>query len=200
MTDPLKAIRAYNIRKRSIPPHRTALLVIDMQKYFKDMASPIIGNLQGLLQICRQTGLPVFFTRHGHKNPEQDGGMLDQWWGSLILRGSPEWRIIHELEPLPEEVILDKVTYSGFHKTNLDALLKKKNISDVIIGGVMTNLCCETTARHAFLLDYHIHFLSDGTSTADMDLHLSTLKNLAFGFAHIITCAEASKMISDPGA
>ena len=196
MTDPLKAIRIYNIRKRPIPPHRTALLVIDMQKYFKGLASPIIGNLRGLLKTCRQTELPVFFTRHGHKNPRQDGGMLDKWWGSLIHWGSPEWQIISELEPLPEETILDKVTYSGFHETILDELLKKKNISDVIIGGVMTNLCCETTARHAFLLNYHIHFLSDGTSTADMDLHLSTLKNLAFGFAHIITCREASEMIS----
>jgi nicotinamidase-related amidase len=193
MGDNLKAIRLYNIRKRPLP-RSSALLVIDMQVYFKPLALPIIENLGALIQVWRQCGLPLVFTRHGHKDPASDGGMLDRWWGSLIHYGSADWPIIEELEPQPEEPIIDKATYSGFEGTALDKLLKSKGVTDILISGVMTNLCCETTARHAFIKNYHVHFLSDGTSTADPDLHLATLKNLAFGFAHIISCGQAADM------
>jgi isochorismate hydrolase len=54
----------------------------------------------------------------------------------------------------------------------------------------MTNLCCETTARDAFMKDYRVFFLIDGTATRRSELHLATLKNLGFGFAYLLTCDE----------
>jgi isochorismate hydrolase len=54
----------------------------------------------------------------------------------------------------------------------------------------MTNLCCETTARDAFMRDYRVFFLIDGTATGKNELYLATLKNLGFGFAYLITCDE----------
>jgi isochorismate hydrolase len=59
----------------------------------------------------------------------------------------------------------------------------------------MTNLCCETTARDAFVRDFRVFFLADGTATANHDLHLSSLKNLAFGFATITTFGELGEQL-----
>ena len=54
----------------------------------------------------------------------------------------------------------------------------------------MTNLCCETTARDAFMRGFRVYFLLDGTATCTEEYHLATLKNLAYGFAYIVTCEE----------
>jgi len=59
----------------------------------------------------------------------------------------------------------------------------------------MTNLCCETTARDAFMRDYRVFFLIDGTATGRSELHLATLKNLGFGFAYLLTCDEFVQML-----
>jgi nicotinamidase-related amidase len=62
----------------------TALLVIDMQEYFRGIAGPIIANLSILIEAVHTAGWPVFYTQHGHDDPSADGGMLGQWWGDLI--------------------------------------------------------------------------------------------------------------------
>jgi isochorismate hydrolase len=75
-------------------------------------------------------------------------------------------------------------------KLDLEKILRAKGIQDLIISGVMTNLCCETTARDAFMRDYRVFFLIDGTAIGKEDHHLATLKNLGYGFAYLITCDE----------
>lgn len=54
--------------------------------------------------------------------------------------------------------------------------------------GVMTNLCCETTAREAFVKGFRVFFSTDATATLDLELHEATLKNLAYGFAYLVDC------------
>ena len=89
-----------------------------------------------------------------------------------------------------KDTIIPKKRYSAFYETDLDSILRSKGIQDLIISGVMTNLCCETTARDAFMRDYRVFFLIDGTATGKDDHHLATLKNLGFGFATLLTCDE----------
>ena len=88
---------------------------------------------------------------------------------------------------LQKKYTIPKNTYSAFHGTDLENKLRDLNITDLIIGGVMTNLCCETSARDAFVRDFRVFFLADGTSTISEDFHLSTLKNLGYGFATLIS-------------
>ncbi len=186
----IEAIRPYHVRRAMPDPERSALLVIDMQRYFAGMARSIIKPLGSLIACCRACGILVIYTQHGHEDPAKDGGMLGQWWGELIMAGSPEAEIIDELAPGVSEPIISKKRYSGFYGTDLDRRLRAMGVEDLIIGGVMTNLCCETTARDAFVRDYRIFFLIDGTATADEELHLATLKNLAFGFAYLAEAEE----------
>ena len=184
--DYLQEINTYNTRTAWPNPAKSALLVIDLQEYFLPMLSPIVGNILSLIESCRAKGIKVIYTRHGHKDSEKDGGMLLKWWGDVIIYGTEKWNLIKSISPRENEPVIDKNRYSAFLGTSLDETLKYRKIEDLIITGVMTNCCCETTARDAFMRDYRVFFVSDATATVSEDLHLASLKNLAFGFAHIV--------------
>jgi|SRR6056297_292958 len=190
MTDFLSEIAAYNIREARPGPSKCTLLVIDMQQYFQSIASPILGNVTSIIDACRSRDMRIIFTRHGHEDISKDGGMLDQWWGDYIQYGSKDWELIKTLQPLDNDAILDKKRYNAFHGTSLDESLKSNGIEEVVITGVLTNCCCETTARDAFVRDYRVFFVSDATATVNDELHLATLKNLAFGFAHVMSTEQ----------
>ena len=100
--------------------------------------------------------------------------MLSQWWDSLIMEGSQETDLLPEIVPKPEETVTVKKRYSAFYQTELENCPKSLGIKDLIICGVMTNLCCETTARDAFMRDYKGFFLADGTATANPELQLAS--------------------------
>jgi len=111
----------------------------------------------------------------------------------VILHGTKDWEFIPEMNIDSKDIILPKNRYSAFYETELDTILQSKGIQELIISGVMTNLCCETTARDAFMRDYRVFFLIDGTATGKEEHHLATLKNLGYGFATLMTCEELIK-------
>ncbi|UCF00713.1 MAG: isochorismatase family protein [Deltaproteobacteria bacterium] len=182
----LEQIKNYNIRRALPILDKAAMLVIDMQHYFHGLAAPILDNVLSLIDACRTARLKIVFTRHGVHDPQNDGGMLTTWWDDLIVRGSEAWQLNKELKPNSSDLVIDKNRYSAFQGTDLDDWLCKNGVEDVIISGVMTNLCCETTARDAFGHDYRVFFVADATATINEELHLATLKNLAYGFSYII--------------
>jgi nicotinamidase-related amidase len=174
----------------------TCILLIDLQEYFRGMIQPMLPKLQSIIITARERNIPLIFTQHGHKSTEE-AGMLGAWWADLIIKGTPEARVLPELNIKPEDIIIQKNRYNAFYNTDLAEKLIERNIKDLVIGGVMTNLCCETTARDAFVRDYRVFFLADGTSTGEDDYHLSTLKNLSFGFATLMTCAQFMKIMKN---
>ncbi len=190
-------IKAYNIRPAKPRTGKCALMVIDMQEYFRPLALPIIKNVLSVIEACRSSGIHIVFTRHGHKDISKDGGMLGKWWGDLIHYGSLAWEFIQELSPSDTDVILEKNRYSAFWGTDIDRHFRSLKIEEIIITGVMTNCCCETTARDAFVRDYRVFFVSDATATVNDELHRASLKNLAFGFAHIVSTRELSGYLAE---
>jgi nicotinamidase-related amidase len=186
------------VRPQAPDPARAALLVIDMQEYFRGLAAPVLPALARLLERARAAGLPVIYTQHGHDDPAEDAGMLGVWWSDHILLGTPAWALMPEVAPVEGERVFRKKRYSAFHGTDLDAHLRAAGIEDLVIAGVMTNLCCETTARDAFVRDYRVFFLADGTATAEPGLHDASLANLAYGFATILTCDGLVGRLGDP--
>jgi isochorismate hydrolase len=191
----LKELKPYRERKAMVAPEHAALLVIDMQNFFRRIVRPILKNLGRVIQSCRQKDVPIVFTQHGHTEPQADGGVLGQWWGEVILHGTTDWKFLPEIKIESKDKILPKKRYSAFYQTNLERFLRSKGIRDLVISGVMTNLCCETTARDAFMRDYRVFFLIDGTATGKDEHHLATLKNLGFGFAYLMTCDELIRML-----
>ncbi|KAH7521186.1 hypothetical protein FEM48_Zijuj07G0006700 [Ziziphus jujuba var. spinosa] len=194
-SSPLKSFsyNKYETRRRNPNPKISALLVIDVQNYFSSMVKPILQNLLTTIELCRRASIPVIFTRHCHKSPA-DYGMLGEWWdGDLVYDGTVEAELMQELDRRPEDQVVEKSTYSGFQGTRLEELLKERRVEEVIVTGVMTNLCCETTARDAFTKGFRVFFSADSTATADKELHEATLKNLAYGFAYLVDCERLGK-------
>lgn len=90
----------YAIRKRSPDPKKAVLLVIDMQEYFRGMATPIFPAIQNTIALARGAQIPVIYTQHLHEGPE-DYGMLYEWWdGNIIKAGIPEVELMPEVHKL----------------------------------------------------------------------------------------------------
>ncbi len=193
----LEKIHLYNQHKMHLNTSSCALLVIDMQQFFLATSSPtftsggvaIIPTLKRLINAFRRNDRPVIFTRHVHHPNDLDSGIMGWWWEGKCLEGSPESEIHHELTPTSNEKVVFKHRYSAFYNTDLETVLRCQKVEDLVISGVMTNLCCESTVRDAYYRDYRVFMLADGTGTINEEMHLASLLNLAFGFAYVTTSA-----------
>jgi isochorismate hydrolase len=86
----LKELKPYRERKAEIDSRHAALLVIDIQNFFHRIVQPILENIQDVIQSCRQGNIPIIFTQHGHTDPSSDAGVLGEWWGQVVLRGTED--------------------------------------------------------------------------------------------------------------
>lgn len=167
-----------------------ALLILDMQDFFlapKSHAYMPSGRtaLSKILELVKKTNFTVFLTRHVNTMDEEN--LMNAWWRDVI--NGPMSHISSQLNEVKGEII-NKSHYSAFHDTELEDLLKKKGIDTVIISGVMTDLCCETTARDAFMRGFKVVFLADCTATETEERHLCTLKSISRAFGEVVTSKE----------
>ena len=197
----LNELRLQSDRRNIIfKPKESALLVIDAQKYFFDKTShayisstsAIIPKIKGLINIYREMSLPIIMTQH--INDGRNANMLEVWWSDLITEKDSMCEIIPMLYH-KEATNIRKTQYDAFFQTHLESSLKEKGITQVIITGVMTNLCCETTARSAFVRSFSVFFTIDGTATYSEEFHRATLLNLSYGFATPVLCKDIVKYI-----
>lgn len=189
-------------RKTVFQPQTSALFVIDMQQFFCDPSShayfkdstKIIPNIQQLIAVYRQQSLPVIFTRYALLRTESPGAM-GRWWNDVLYNDNDLSSIIAPLHPLPNELVIRKIQYSAFFETDLDKILKKLQVTNILITGVLTHLCCETTARDAFMRNYDVFFVVDATASDKQDLHDASLRTLSDGFATLVTTNEVISWI-----
>jgi nicotinamidase-related amidase len=203
----LRKLRAVNRHHMKLDWDKAALLVIDMQDFFLDPHSPsftcgglaVLHRVKELLTAFRDAGRPVIFTRHVHNPDGSDAGIMGWWWEGMCLEGSPESEIHRDLAPFPGEKVIDKHRYSAFYNTDLETVLRCLKIEDLVISGIMTNMCCESTARDAYYRDYRIFVPADGTGSVSEEMHMASLLNLAFGFAYVTSAEEiASNVRAEP--
>ncbi|MBN2135881.1 MAG: isochorismatase family protein [Acidobacteria bacterium] len=177
------------------PYKNSALLVLDAQRYFLDeeshsfipSAAGVLPGLRLLIDKFIEMKHPVIFTRH--LNTDEDAGQMASWWKDLIREENPISEISSDII-IEGSPVIRKTQYDAFYETGLDVILREKKIEQVIITGFMTHLCCETTARSAFVHGYKVIFPVDGTATYNRKFHLATLRNLAHGFAMISTVSD----------
>lgn len=189
----LNKVEPYNKHKLVINNPGAALIVVDMQNFFLNPDSPtftpggpaIMQNVNKLIKLFRKLNRPVIYTCHVHHPDMLDAGIMEWWWPGMCLEGSEESQVHEEISPLPHEKIIYKHRYSAFYNTDLETILRCLKIEDLVITGIMTNMCCESTARDAYYRDYRVFFPADATGSINEELHVATLMNLAFGFAHI---------------
>jgi ureidoacrylate peracid hydrolase len=207
----LKKIEPYRQGRMKLTPSKSALIVVDMQKFFLNPESPtftcgglaILPNVKKMITEFRKNGRPVIYTCHVHHPDGIDAGIMGWWWKGMCVEGSEASKVHDEIAPEPGEKIIYKHRYSAFYNTDLETVLRCLKIEDIIIAGIMTNLCCESTARDAYFRDYRVFFPADGTGSVNEEMHLASLLNLAFGFAAITTtegiisdlCAKAETVL-----
>jgi nicotinamidase-related amidase len=191
----LERIRPFNQHEMRLNVAASVLLVVDMQRFFLDAASPtftcggvaVLPTVKRLLAAFRRASRPVIFTQHVHHPGDLDSGIMGWWWEGKCLEGSPESEVHPDLAPRPGEKVVVKHRYSAFYNTDLETVLRCLKVEDVVVSGIMTNMCCESTARDAYYRDCRVFFLADGTGSINEEMHLASLLNLAFGFAYVTT-------------
>ena len=189
----LEHIAPFNTHTMQLDREKAALLVIDMQYFFLDPASPsytcggpaILPKLQKVIHAFRQANRPVIYTRHVHHPDYLDAGIMAWWWEGMCKEGTPESEIHQDIAPKPNEKVIFKHRYSAFYNTDLETVLRSLKVEELVVAGIMTNMCCESTARDAYFRDYRVFFLADGTGSVTEEMHLASLLNVAFGFAWV---------------
>ena len=197
---PFEGQRARRLER--FAPAQSALLVLDMQDYFIEAAShawvpsaaAILPGIQALVEAYQGRGWPVIFTQH--LNTPADAGQMAAWWRELLTAENPLSQVTPQLEPAQGQVI-PKNQYDAFYATPLEARLRKLGVSQVVVCGLMTHLCCETTARSAFVRGFEVFFCVDGTATYNEDFHRASLLNLAHGFAALALVKELLQAIGE---
>lgn len=171
-----------------VDPAASALLILDMQRYFLEAdshayipsADAIIANIKQLQEVFFQLGRPVIQTRH--LNTDENAGQMKHWWRDLIREDTPYSKISDSIRDR-RALQLDKNQYDAFFETPLENMLREKGVRQVVVTGVMTHLCCDTTARSAFIRGFEVFFVVDATATYTRQLHQASLLNLTHGFA-----------------
>lgn len=186
---------------------RTALINVDMQRCFVEaspLASPdgliVLSRINALAAACRKAGVLVVHTRGWMRADGSNLGVMGElvppFIVALYTEGSDTAQLHEGLNVAPEDIIVDKPRYGAFHATDLELILRSRGIDTVIISGIATNICCETTAREAAQRDFRVIFLSDGTATKEMggvsaaDLQSATCASLGMVFAKIAKTEE----------
>jgi ureidoacrylate peracid hydrolase len=201
----------------AIVPERTALINVDMQNCFVE-GSPIsapdglavLDRINRLAAVCRTAGIPVIHTSHVLRPDGSNMGVLGEMLppvkGGILNKGAESAALHKGLVVDGRDILLEKPRFGAFHGTDLELILRSRDINTVIISGIATGVCCETTAREANVRDFHVFFLSDGTTTGGMgnvsaaELQRVTLTTLGFLFAQVLTVAEMKQKIDRAGA
>ena len=193
-------------------PAKTALINVDMQRCFVEgtpLASPdgraLVDTVNGLIRTCREAGVLVVHTRGWMARDGSNLGVMAELVPPFIVdlytEGSPAAELHEALDVAPDDLIVDKTRYGAFHGTDLAHQLRERGIDTVIISGIATNICCETTAREASQHDFRVVFLSDGTATKEMngvpaqELQRATLASLGMVFTQVAAVEEVTRQI-----
>lgn len=186
-----------------------ALVIIDMQIDFCGAGgwidqlgegiantNAVIAPIARALAAARRAGIAVVHTREGHQPDLSDLPANKQWrtrkhglgigdmgaTGRILVRGEPGWQILPELAPLPGEIVIDKPGKSSFYATDLEAELNALGITQLVVTGVTSDCCVQSTIRDAHERGFDSVLLEDCTAAVELPNHAATLDILtAFG-------------------
>jgi ureidoacrylate peracid hydrolase len=193
--------------KERCDPRLAALIIVDVQNDFvsaegsaakrgEDVsaAMAMVPNLLRLIDEARRVGLTIVYIRTIHSEwtdtpswiyrSSQKSGLntcREGTWGAEFYAG---------ISPLPSERVVIKHRYSAFINTDLNTVLKARGIQSVLVCGVATNVCVETTTRDAYMFDYYVTMIDDCSAAYEPKLHMGTLENMRRHFGLVASSNE----------
>jgi ureidoacrylate peracid hydrolase len=192
-----------------IPRQDTALIVVDMQRAFFDNddslgrsgidVTPLRDAIPGtvaLVKAAREAGVPVIFTRYVYMpgmvdfGPVRGAKAAERVADSSLAHGTDEIELIPELEARPDEIVIDKSRPSAFYGTRLEPVLTGLGIRNLVICGVTTNICVETTARDAGQRDYGTFVVRDAVAEFTPERNHYALFGIAWSFGDVVDLAD----------
>jgi len=207
------------VSHETIDAARSALVVIDMQNYFVaegfplevPVAREIVPNINRLATAMRDVGGLVVWIQ-----TTATGG-LERWGNHHRYTLSAEaartrlasldeaaegFKLYPTLEPAPADPRVKKITYSAFiaGSSDLDTLLRRRGIETVLIAGTVTNVCCESSARDAMMLDYRVIMLSDANAALTDEEHAATLNSFLVAFGDVMTSDDVIQRLTPAAA
>ena len=210
---------------------KSAVIVVDMQNAFMgkggyfdligldtSAAWKIVEPCKEIIRAARRKGARIIYFQMGYSPDLSDAGSPDspgfqKSSGLNFFRKHPELKdklyfygswgaeIIEELKPLKEDIVIRKQRYDGFIGTNLDVILRSLGIRYLLFLGIATNVCVESTLRHAFFLDYFPILVSDAVSQKGSGVtQEATIINVQSTFGWVTTSKKILKGFGDPGS
>jgi nicotinamidase-related amidase len=191
----------------AVSPERTALVNVDLQNFFVDTTkngAALVQRIDELAAACREAGILVIHTAHGLRPGGSNIGILGEIVpdikDGLLNRGAETAELHPELRVDPIDVVLEKPRFGAFYGTALELILRSHGIDTIIISGIATDVCCDTTAREANARDFRVLFLSDGTATNDPDperAQAATLEMIGSLLGQVLTMDEVLEKMDD---
>ncbi|BDH60278.1 peroxyureidoacrylate/ureidoacrylate amidohydrolase RutB [Lysinibacillus sp. PLM2] len=197
--------------KSNVSPESTALIVVDVQNDFcsrdgnlgkqgadLSMVDEMVPNLIELIANAKMNKVPVIYIQTFH-----EAATDSITWKSRGVSSGAEPNIcrpgtcgaeFYEVAPQDDDIIVNKHRYSAFLNTRLDTVLRTLKVETLIMTGVATNVCVESTARDGFMRDYNIVFLEDCTASYSREAHEMTLKNISGFFGEVANSKELANV------
>lgn len=188
---------------------RTALMVVDVQNDYchpegalakggADVSGipAMVPHLRRILDAARRFGRQVIFVQTIHEDATDSELWKMRASGAMrnVCRPGTWGMQFYAVAPAPGEIVVHKHKYSGFINTRLDSVLRAKKIETLLIAGVSTNVCVESTARDAFMLDYRVLLLEDACASYNSAAHEMTLRNIADYFGSVVATDEVLRV------
>jgi nicotinamidase-related amidase len=181
--------------------NKPALLTIDMQREYFDDGRPlkvpqgpdVLANVVRLQNKAREAGIPLIHVQHFSQDPDS----------GTFAEGMPFADLVKETAPEGEEKVLSKRYPNAFAGTDLDRHLKELGVDTLVITGLMSFMCCDTTARDAHSRGYKVLFVRDATAAIDLgsipaiDVHGVTLAVQGFMFSKVVNTEDVLKLVAD---
>ena len=158
----------------AVDPRKLALVNVDLQNVFVEgtpISPPdgaeVVARVNKLAAACRKAGALVIHTAHvirpDGSNVGVMGKLIPPVAGGMIAKGSFTAALHKDLKIEPTDIVLEKPRYGAFHGTDLEITLRARGIDSLIVTGIATNVCVETTVREAAMRDFRVFLPSDGT-------------------------------------
>lgn len=193
----------------------SALLIIDMQNAFirkegslskmgldTSRTSIVIEPIKELKKEFKSKNRPIIYIQHTHRADRTDAGLIAKVFPPIMdlghcIEGTWDGEIIDELKPEADDYVVKKHRFSAFYNTQLEEVLRGLGVQTLVVTGIATNVCVESTIRDAFYRDYNVFVPREATASYTVEQEQGAFGNFEFAFARVVSLEDMINKLSE---